>query len=444
MGAYDTALLNALLADTQQQYTAAESPIYSAGTNLMQLQPKWNGYADNPTSDFLLQAFTAPLAGGLMRGFGEQQITNELRPQYKGLLSSFGADQSVIDKVDAPGWEPQTFKTPLVNALAESQREQDLTDAIEKAVLPKIAEKQAMTGGIKIGVDENGRLKFVVKEGGEAFNPMGGTGRNPFAQDTRKPFAQKLAELTQYFIEQGSTPAQASQSARATLAPDALAQKAGQLRVEAANKQAADLESFAQTVDAGVSGAGSWTGPIAGPLSNLGLNVASMVSGDASRMLKARQMFEEPSLLKALSVRQPGATSEAEMRKYLKAGPTTSNTPETNRAIADRAAQLAGIQRDYAEFVDTYLREGYSVNEAEQKWANYKKSFPLFVEGPNGDVQVNTQRPDWRLVIAGELNTNNASVPTPQGPPPGSIDTGKKSGGKPVYQTPEGKLFVVD
>jgi hypothetical protein len=411
MGAYDTALLNALLADTQQQYTPAESPIYSTGTNLMTMQPKWNGYAENPTSDYLLQAFTAPLVGGLMRGFGDQQITNELRPQYKGLLEGFGADQSVIDKVNAPDWDPQSFKTPLVNALAESQRQQDLSDAIEKAVLPKIAEKQAMTGGIKIGIDENGRLKFEVKEGGAAFDPQGGTGHNPFAQDTSKPFAQRLAEMSQFYMQQGNTPSKSAELAQIALAPDALARKAGQTRIEAASKQASDLDNFAQTIDAAVSGAGD-TGPIMGPLTNLGLNIASIFSGDARKTLAARQMFEEPSLMKALSVRQPGATSEAEMRKYLKAGPTTSNTPEANRAIADRAGQLSDIQRDYTEFMSTFLDQGYSVNQAEQVWAKYKNSYPLFTEGPGGDVQVNQQRPDWRLMLGGGgLDTNNASVP---------------------------------
>lgn len=274
---------------------------------------------------------------------------------------------------------------------AGSAQEQAFFDAFLKN--PKQAMKAAQQfGAVQQAMKEGRPIAATPEESTTVSKP----GRP-------KSYTEKLQELSMKFQEEnGATPNAAFDAAAQALSPDRNEMTAAQKRVDSLREKASALELVADTAEAGVKGAGK-TGGAFGPVRDVASSLWSLISSDEADQRASQSLLDSvsPDIIKASRDAGTGAMSDPEMRSYLGAGPTSSKTPEQNLLLIEKARNISKINREHADFLDTYRNENGTLQGADLLWQQYKKDNPLFIE-QKGELVFNSNRPGWRDYFNGQ------------------------------------------
>lgn len=298
-------------------------------------------------------------------------------------------------------------------------------------IAEKIAEKEALANfelgdlGKKLADEEIRReiAKNMAKmrqlqaalggRGGAGGGGRGGDELPTPAAPLGVPFNELQARrdaLIERAKSMGMTANQANAYANSILAPDTLATKKAQNLIDASRERANKLEQVSTTARVGVEGAGQ-TGGALGGLRELASQYYAVVSPEEQRQRDAQKILDSvrPQIVNML--RSPGAVTDFETKLLMGSGPSSGNTPSENTALLAGMDIVAGLEADYADFVENYVSmKGTSVG-ADALWRQYKNE-EVFPTG-----KYNSQRMDWQSwlasrgqpssVMAGEIPTES-------------------------------------
>ena len=210
----------------------------------------------------------------------------------------------------------------------------------------------------------------------------------------------------------GMTPNQANTYADRILAPDISATKKAQNLIDESRERSNKLQQISTTARVGVEGAGE-TGGALGRIREKASQYYAVVSPEEQQQRDAQKILDSvrPQIVNML--RSPGAVTDFETKLLIGSGPSSNNTPSENQALISGMETLAGLEADYADFVENYVTmKGTSVG-ADALWRQYKNE-EVF---PTGSY--NPQRMDWQSwlasqgqpssVMAGEVPTESDS-----------------------------------
>lgn len=382
-----SALIDALLA--ANKYDEGSNPLMAGGLGLAKFDA--SQYDLNPWESVLVNSLKG-LGSGLAYGYGSSQVKQQQADRAQALIDAVGnkTGSSLVDAIKGvPGMEPYAGAIALENA--DQQR-----------VQRSEANKSLIDRGLMY--DENGqikRLSEVIGQSGQA--PIA----SPVAESTSKPlfgdyptFNEKQRRLIQEGIDQGLTPNKAADYAKQSLEVERAQNKDAIDTIKAAREKANALEDIAAQAEAGVQGAGNTGGPWGG-IRDLASSVWAQFSPEEMQQRSSQKLIDAvaPDVIKLARSKGAGATSDFEARMYLGSGPSSAKTPQENQALIENMRNLAGVQKQYASFLETYLADKGDLQGAEQAWDKYKKDNPLF----SGD-QPNPNRQNWQEYFQGGAN----------------------------------------
>ena len=95
--------------------------------------------------------------------------------------------------------------------------------------------------------------------------------------------------------------------------------------------------------------------------------IPSPFSDEANKKLTGDAMLSSIAPQLVQMSRSPGAVSDYETQMYLGSGPNVNQTPETNAELAAKMEDLAKLNLDYADFLDTYREINGNTTGAQKK-----------------------------------------------------------------------------
>lgn len=246
----------------------------------------------------------------------------------------------------------------------------------------------------------------------EDFQMGGGEARPMVAQPDAQPsgmfpggppsLQSEFNKTFQAYQQMGATPNAAVDAASQLTSAKRKALTGSVDQVKEARDVANSFDAIAQTAEAGVQGAGN-TGGLGWGLKNLASSAYALVSPEEAQQRASQSLLDsiKPDIVKAVRTKGVGAMSDVEMQQYIGAGPSSSNTPEQNAILIEKFKNVASLQRQYADFLDTYREEKGTVQGAEKYWQAYKEANPLFVKDQSGQLVFNSERQNWQEFFTG-------------------------------------------
>jgi hypothetical protein len=215
----------------------------------------------------------------------------------------------------------------------------------------------------------------------------------------RQTYEQKFNTLVDSARRKGATANAALEYADKMTKADSLDIKNTEDKLKNLRESTAALDGIISTAELGVKGAGE-TGGFGGGARNLASKAASLFSTEQQAKQTAQSMLDSvgPDIIKASRSQGAGAMSDREMEQYLKAGPSSANTPEANLALLDKYKAVSSMNKEYVNFLEKVQADYGSTKGADKLWQQYKTENPLFVQGQDGEYAPNLDRPnifDW-------------------------------------------------
>lgn len=443
MGAVED-LAAAILGPQAQQEIRAENPWYrgeetsDAITNLaLSLTARGNKGRPYSVKEAIVPALVGGLASGLFKGFGDD-YQNTLSDRYISAATALGNGENV---------SPESTKLPaslfgsanraqsifkLRNTLQDAEDSRKLEQQMKLAKYQQLA--QAITQNPEMAdeyIAAMDKLEGKVPQPKEPPKPELITEKEPDRFGIGETLQERKDKLILKAKRMGLTGNAADKYANEALLPDKLANASAEKTIKEARDRAILLSDIASTAKAGIAGAGN-TGGWAWGAKDAASKLYATVSPEEAKQRKSQDLLDSvgPDIVKMS--RSPGAVTEKEMDRYLGAGPNSQNTPATNEALADKIAQIASLEAERADFIESFVTKYGSARQAEKFWLKYKQANPLFVEDPqSGEYVLNTNRPpieefDFANAGTGASGSWNA--------PEGAQPTGRKTkDGKPTY-----------
>lgn len=390
---------NDLLAFRQ---TVADNNIYrQAAQPLMQMRfntSTWSPLETLGTS--LAQSFLGGLLGSYAQDVEGRQLeiaANSLPGLAKDPLN-FGTPEGV----DPSAFSQLRMMTIAKNALKEKENELKREDDKTKLRMEIFSKRpDLMPESLRAELGITG-LDPATRPGATA--PIGGG----LLANGQVSTAQKIADYNKEFLAQGLPPTQAAAAARQQVDAEIKANGASFDEARAAREHGQKLIDLASTARQGIAKAGE-TGNFQGLRSGLDV-IGSLFSDSSKEKLVGDNILEsiEPEIVKMS--RSPGAVSDYESRMYLKSGPSTRNTPEANRILADKMEQMGKLHMEHADFLEAYRNANAgSIAGASKKWSEYRAAVPLFKESSTG-IEINNERPSWAEFFAGQGGSPETSI----------------------------------
>ena len=447
----EEALIQAILG--QRQQIAQRDPFSLAGQQVLQVPTYQEG--GNPWAN-IATSFTKGLVGGGLSSFGKSRTEDA----FQGLLQDYATAQEspggmlelatkrpelapTIGSILAKSRASQRASASKLDDLLQEKQIEAAFDALGsgKSNARDIAESilsvrrtPTAQGGFQLGLgpskqtidEENAPQATFTQTGGGVGGKGGAFQFNSPVEPVNEQFTQEFQRL----VDAGVTPSQAAQTARSLLKGDIDAfNKTFDTTLEAREK-ARKFRNLADMAQEAVQDAGSTGGPLGG-LRQAASGVLGLVDEGQREKFAASNTLDslKANVLAETRVKGSGQTSDFEARAYLQGGPSTINTPETNTDIINRMRNLANLESDYADFLETYKRDFGTVEGAEAVWQRYLGAHPNFVqftdEAGKQRVELNQNRPNWKQFFAGQ------STPQQQATASGPIATEK-----PIPQAP--------
>jgi hypothetical protein len=454
----DLAFLAKALADSEK---AAQASNPYTTTNQVLSSINWNPN-DFSTGENLAGGAVKGLLSGFFGGLGDNYVTGQ-KAQAMDLLGSLARGKEIArpDDMDLSVFAPLEQAGGLF-ALQQDLLEDEAVKQVgrdsQKLINAKIAEGLTLdptTGTLKLYNPKEEKRKestFTALTDAIAKNPNNAAKTIQAFKDAglvddadvksitaiEQPqtpaespslfggstMSDKYTQELQKLLDQGVPAGTAAESAKALTAAERKGSEKSAERIQEIRERARSLSGLAQTALAGVEGAGN-TGGFLGGIRDLASSAYAVVSPEEREQRASQGILESvaPDVLRASRQQGTGSTSDVEFKEYLKAGPTSSKTPEQNRAIIEKLENASKMESEYADFLDTFLAERGTLYgdkgqpSAEQLWEVYKKQNPLLIRDPKTkELIYNTERPSWReFDFAGALSGKNASKPSNQG-----------------------------
>ena len=187
-----------------------------------------------------------------------------------------------------------------------------------------------------------------------------------------KTLDQKRNEYIRQGIAMGLTPNKASEDADKRISLEKASNKAAFDVISTSRKLASSYDSMAATAIEGVAGAGE-TGGLAGGLRASGSYLAaSFGSNEQKQKMAATKLLDSIAPDLVISKHSPGSVSDRENKTLIGSGPNSANTPEENLRLIEGIKVRAGLERDYADFLEEYITIKGDAVGADKLWQVYK------------------------------------------------------------------------
>lgn len=358
-------------------------------------KPKW----EKQTLFNLAQS----LAGGLTSGYGKKQAESDLVENLNALGNTYSKQQA-----GQYGTQPQEFnyQNPIeAKAALYYIREQD---KLKQGVLPEI-------------LKQNPRLAQQFYQ--QNFSGMGGaSGAGAFSESPSyggqqspslfgnnvKSIDQNIEDFAQELIGQGVTPnaayERAAQRYKSLLTQDDRSVK----KVEELTKKTQDVDAMLASAQSYIQNAGD-TGGIGG----IGAGIQNIGSAlfQPEKNIATKNMDALGAQFMAMNrVAGTGSVSDFEAKQYLRAGVSSANEPETNREIIRKMGYLNELDKQYADFLETYKGDKGTLEGADSIWRKYVQGNPALVKDSAGNLVENSKRPDWKTWIQGTKGSQMQSM----------------------------------
>ena len=400
-----------VMGDANKQI-AAEDPyagLGGLGDAMIQVVAKDQGHS---LKEKLIAGLATGLFGGIFKGMSDS-YQGRARDAYQDvLLNTIQGNEierpDVLSNSIFRNAKDQGSIFNISQALQQKQAEQELQskilletklqdirdrNEIQKAAVTEFIKNPRTAGPAlkQLGIDLAGTPESIVETGTTADVPI--AAKPPSLLD-------KIQETTLSLMDAGVPGGAAAETAKTIHSADTNEMRAAQKRVDDLREQANAMTTLADTAEAGVSGAGNTGGLLNGPREAASW-IWSMFSGDEQKQRDSQAILDSvaPDVIKASRAPGSGAMSDPEMRAYLSAGPSSSNTPSENAVLIDKLRNMAGVQKDYADFLDWYRNTNQTLQGAQGVWDAYKQANPMFSR--NGkEMTFNKDRQSWRDFIA--------------------------------------------
>lgn len=431
----------------------AQNPWYTSGIGVLKTPIQYSNSTEAILGP-LLQGF----GGGMMMGFGKQNVRDEQRPKYAELISSLsGSPYETEDD-----WSISQGRRDVLNALMERDASRDIEDKVTEAFIKDAGERGNLDsiGGTKIKVKRipGGGVEFETEAGSEKENSTPDS--NPLKGTPLDPITQKAIGIESTLRGKGWAKTQAGSAAQRFLEGERKRQDDALLEVKDLRSKSQGLRDLGERVLAAQEGAGAtgndfWTG-----LQRWTGRQVSGFSEEQRKKLAAEQELSatRPEVIKQNYIRGMAGLNQTEADAIVGSGAGGDKTPEFNKNFAQRMFLVADLNDQYSDAVTGAVRNGIPRDEIDQAWNQFKREHPIIKGGV-----LNTVRPkfdEWLQSKSGDdapvkedpvLDAMSQDVEMKQNPagtfemsniPPGAEPTGRTSGGKPVYKLPNGQLFV--
>lgn len=353
-------------------------------------KPKWE--------DKLMFQLAQSLAGGLTYGVGKGQAEkdllgdiNELGNTYsQGLASQYGTQS-----------KPFNYDSVVsAKAALDQMREQE---QLRQGMLPEMVKADP-----RIRQDFYNKMFGGSGSGASGFygspNLGGQQSQDPFGNNVQS-IEQKIDTYAQSLISEGVSPntayERASQRFKGLLGQEDRATK----NIEELSNRTQNIDAMINSAQSYIQGAGD-TGGIGG----MGAGLQNMASAIFQpQKARSTEMLDTlGSQFMAMNrVAGTGSVSDFEAKQYLRAGVSSANEPEVNQEIIRRMSYLNELDKQKADFLETYKASKGTIEGADSIWRNYVQSNPALVKDQSGNLVENTNRPDWKTWIQSNQSAQN-------------------------------------
>lgn len=351
------------------------------------------------TKDSLIAGLITGLTGGIFSGLGDEWQAEKSKLASTTLLNDLQGKDTVND-----GLPPSVFSGiqnagGLFRLQEKAAQQEEQQEAARRLIFsdPQKAQMLARSGIDPYALAGIERSQPSGTFGNEQGSPLGMRSESqdlfpdmPGVESLKSEYTQAVNDA----IARGATYASARQEAKDLTEAKRKALSGSVDKAAEARKYADQMQVLADTAKAGIDAAGD-TGGLFGGVQNLASWVASPFSQDQRQKQVGNAILDSigPEIVKMS--RSPGAVSDYESKLYLGAGPNRSQLKETNILLADKIANIADLNRQYADFLDSYKNEKGTVSGADQLWQEYKKSYPIFKK-TGESLEINKDRPTWQ------------------------------------------------
>lgn len=353
------------------------------------------------TKDSLIAGLITGLTGGIFSGLGDDWQAEKSKLASDTLLKDLSGQDTTNN-----GLPPSVFSGirnagGLFRLQEKAAQQEELQQSAQRLIFsdPQKAQMLARSGIDPYALAGIERSQPSGTFGNEQGSPLGMRSESqdlfpdmPGAESLKSEYTQAVNDA----INRGATYASARQEAKDLTEAKRKALTGSVDKAAEARKYADELQAMADTAITGIAGAGA-TGGLFSGLRNTASWVASSFNDDQANKQTATRLLDSiaPQIVKMN--RSPGAVSDYETKLYLGAGPNRSELPQTNQLLADKIANVADLNRQYADFLDAYKAEKGTVFGADKLWQQYKQSYPTFTNNQDtGDIQINKDRPSWQ------------------------------------------------
>lgn len=362
------------------------------------------------------------LMGGVAQHYGNEYQADQHKMAQDTLMNVFAGNNAPMpENMNKSVWGTMNdagniFKAQRQLDSADLQQKSDLQ--LKQSFMNSLAgakspyeREQAIQTGKAMGI-----LPPEFTMGGQEAKPMVEQPAAPQGVFPGGPpsLNSEFDKVFKGFQQQGATANAAMEGATTLTAAKRKAMVGSVDQVKEARDAANALDAIAQTAEAGIQGAGE-TGGFGWGLKNLASSAYALFSPEEAQQRASQGLLDsvKPDIVKAVRTKGVGAMSDVEMQQYIGAGPSSSNPIETNLLLVDKLKNTASLQRQYADFLDAYREEKGTVQGAEKLWQQYKEANPLFVRDQSGQLNFNSDRPNWQEFFMG----GGAQAPAPMTEP---------------------------
>jgi soluble lytic murein transglycosylase-like protein len=344
------------------------------------------------TNEVLFQLAQA-LGGGLTYGLGKKSAQKELVGDLNALGNTYS--KSVASQY---GGQPQEFnyENPVeAKAALDYMREQQ---GLKQQILPDILKSNPRLA------QQYYQQSFGGMGGGDAGfsgSPSFGGQQSPslFGNEV-KSIDQNIEDFAQELIGQGVTPnaayERAAQRYKSLLTQDDRSVK----KVEELTKKTQDVDAMLASAQSYIQNAGD-TGGMGG--TGAGIQNLYAAAFQPQKNIATKNMDALGAQFMAMNrVAGTGSVSDFEAKQYLRAGVSSANEPETNKEIIRKMGYLNELDKQYADFLETYKGDKGTLEGADSIWRKYVQDNPALVKDQSGNFVENAKRPDWKTWIQGQ------------------------------------------
>lgn len=350
---------------------SATNPFLSFGQNILQASPMVQGasYGKN-LGAIALQG----LLSGVTSGIGRNQVNSQMAKEADALRGFFAQP---AEAQNGPLAENEMLAPYAQYLTASGKAEQDALKARGDKIGDAIAIEQAKAILANPGkAMKSGASGIELKPTNSGGFKIDWSGAAPMAATTEsagpKSLAEKEMALFDQYKAQGYPDTQAATAA--TKQMESLRKKMNTTfsAIDSARQNATTLEDIINTAQAGIQGAGR-TGPGS---SNVLASILGVASQDQADKAAATTLLDsvKPSMLRLNKVPGMGAMSDFESKAFFGASPGSDKTPEQNMALLGRLKEAASIQRQYADFLESYVENNGTDVGAQREWEKFKNA----------------------------------------------------------------------